>query len=151
MALWLRLLLYASLALNLVVAGVVAGALLRGGPPPRDARDVIAPYIRALDADQSRALRRAFRSAARDGARPGAFLAGYRDVLALLRAEPFDPEAVATALERQGDAAASRQALGRRVLVQHLSGLDPAARAAFADRLEAELENIGKRRSPPRD
>lgn len=150
--LWMRGLLLGSLALNLAVAGVVAGGILRhGGPerggPPRG-RDFITPYTQALSQDQRRELGRelfsSFEKRQGDRPRPTPF-GDYRGALELLRADPFDGAAFSAALEAQDARAAERQKMGQEVLVNFVSGLTPEARSDYADRLEAELDELAKR------
>ncbi|MEN9411476.1 MAG: hypothetical protein RL216_3450 [Pseudomonadota bacterium] len=138
----LRIALGVSVALNLLVAGLVAGAMLReGGPRDRMLRDLdFGPLTEALsDADRD-ALRRAF--VARSG--------GFRDVraemradfdalLRALRVEPFDAEAVRGLLLGQQARVQDRLMLGQDLLLERLTAMSPAARAEFADRLEQRL------------
>ncbi|MCA0939518.1 periplasmic heavy metal sensor [Yangia mangrovi] len=153
---WMRWLLLASLALNLAVVGVVAGGLLRHGRPehggPPRGREFITPYTEAFSKDQRRELgRQLFSSFERkqgDRPRPAPF-GDYRNALSLLRAEPFDSAAFSEALSAQDARAAERQKMGQQVLVEYVTALSPEARAAYADRLEAELDELAKR-VPPR-
>ncbi|WP_226622925.1 periplasmic heavy metal sensor [Alloyangia pacifica] len=149
---WMRWLLLASLALNLAVVGVVAGGLLRhGGPerggPPRG-RDFITPYTQAFSQDQRRELGRelfsSFQRKQGDRPRPKPF-GDYRTALEMLRAEPFDSAAFAQMLSAQDARAAERQKMGQQVLVDYVSALSPEARLAYADRLEAELDELARR------
>ena len=149
MALWLRLVLFASLALNLAVAGVVVGGVLRGHdgfhPPPRG-RDFVFPYTHALDEDQRRELGRSLRGRIeRQRDTRGDFLAEYRTAIETLRTEPFDPAAFAATLDRQGARAERRQEEGQRMLVEYVAGLSPEQRAVYAQRLEDKISEIGKR------
>ncbi len=149
---WLRVLLFASLALNLAVAGMAAGVFLRGGPlrDHHGDRDFVTPYTRAFDEDQRRDLRRALRDGfvaqrGKDGARPD-LIQDYRDALTVLRADPFDPSAMARVLDRQSARAAERQSMGQEVLGTYLAALTPEARAAYAQRLEDEINHLANRR-----
>ncbi len=157
MRLWLRLLLFASLALNLAVVGVVAGALLSGGPSrdaARSLRDPVVPYTRALDETQRKQIRRDLRRAfdrGRDGGlRPPGAGGDYAVVLELLRTDPFDRAAFDAVLVRQGDGARARMELGQKVLGDFLEGLSAADRDAYAARLEDEVARLARRRPPQR-
>lgn len=126
----LRVLLFASLAANLAVVGVVAGLYLnrpdmdRDGPPR--GRDFVFPYTHALKEEQRRELGRNLRSQIeRMRDTPGDFLAEYRMAIETLRAEPFDPAAFAATLDRQGERAEARQAEGQRMLVDYVARLSP--------------------------
>jgi len=57
-----------------------------------------------------------------------------------LRAEPWDRAAVSTLLARHGQRTAERLDLGHRLLIERIEAMSPAARAAFADRIEAGLQ-----------
>jgi len=140
----LRVLLFASLALNLLVAGLAAGMILSGPSERRGAQrsDVMAPYVRALDREGRRAtfgtLRERMRaqgvsdrSARRDE---------HAEASRLLRADPVDNAAFEALLNAQGARGAARQQTGRTVLAEYLTGLSAAERRAYADRLDAELE-----------
>lgn len=161
MRLWLRLVLFGSLALNLAVIGVVAGVVLTGGPPAhvsRDGRDPVTPYVRALTEDQRDAVRGALRrSFVRDRVRgdKGPLLSGaYVRVLGLLQQEPFDRAAFDAVLSEQTEAAVARMALGQKVLGDFLQELSPEHRAAYAERLAEEVTRMRHRRperKPDRD
>jgi len=148
---WLRLALFVSLALNLAVVGVVAGRFLGDGPPhrgPRGADEVVAPYTRALEDHQRRALAGTLRQEVGKRTGRGAeLLADYRSAVTLLRAEPFDPAAMAEVLASQARHAATRQQAGQEVLTRFLSGLSPTERQAYADRLEAQIARFEERRA----
>ncbi|MAE90853.1 MAG: hypothetical protein CMI67_14910 [Pelagibaca sp.] len=146
----MRILLFASLAANLAVIGVVAGLYLnrpdmeRGGPPR--GRDFVFPYTHALDEDQRRELGRSLRGRIeRQRDTRGDFLAEYRTAIETLRTEPFDPAAFAATLDRQGARAERRQEEGQRMLVEYVAGLSPEQRAVYAQRLEDKISEIGKR------
>lgn len=144
---WLKLALVVSLALNLLVAGALAGAAWRwtGGEPARHAEASgasvvvfgLGPYSRALDEAQ----RREFRDAAR--LRGGEFREGRRvlraqlgEFIALLRADSFDAAAATELLARQRVAARDQERIGHELLVAQLAAMSPYDRRAFADRLE---------------
>lgn len=150
---WLRVAFFVSLALNLAVAGIVAGALLRGGPPRPPSgppRDAVLPYTRAFSEEQrhelGRALRRAARADRENGAERGDFLSDYTAMLTLLRQEPLDRDALRALLQRQGSRALDRQARGQQVLEDFLAGMNAQDRNAFADRLEAQVQKFEDRR-----
>lgn len=143
----LRIALGISVALNLLVAGLVAGAVLRdGGPRERMLRDLeFGPFTEVLSREDRDGLRRDF--LARSG--------GFRDMraemrsdfdalLGALRAEPFDIGAARAVLEAQQTRMQSRLALGQELLLERVAAMTPAARAAFADRLEERLRHGGR-------
>lgn len=142
----LRIALGLSLALNLLVAGLVAGAVLRdGGPRERMVRDLdFGPFTEALSPNDRDELRRDFVQRAPDlrGMRQ-AMQADLETFLAALRTEPFDPAALAQVLASQQGRMARRVELGQELLLDRLTAMDPAERAAFADRLERRLRRGG--------
>ncbi|WP_323042811.1 periplasmic heavy metal sensor [Gemmobacter sp.] len=135
----LRWLLVASLTLNLLVVGVVAGVGLRfaGGdmPPPRSIG--FGPWSGGLDRSDHKALREAFGATGRD------FRADWQleredraALLAALRADPFDPAALDSVTARMNARATERMDLGQRLIRDHILAMTPDQRRAFADRLE---------------
>jgi Spy/CpxP family protein refolding chaperone len=147
----LRWALAVSLAVNLAVAGVVVGAWARHqgmgarGDMVRELR--FGMFTDAMEPDQRAALRAAFvaqapdlRQARRDMRQEMAGL------LVALRAEPFDPARLAALLDAQDKRVADRMALGQSLLRDFVNRLDPAARLAFAARLEARMAGKGAAR-----
>ena len=133
--LWLRGVLIVSLGLNLLVLGLVGGAMLRFGPegmrlPPRS---VGAALYRELPRKDRRALWAGSKQTHRDRhARQKA------EALALgvaIRATPFDAATLEAVLDQQaarrGDLRKSMQA----AWLARVAGMSPDERQAFADRL----------------
>lgn len=139
----LKIALGLSLMLNLAVAGLVVGAVINQRAPGRSdmVRDLgFGPYTEALSDEDRVALRRSFMREVpdlRDMRR--AMRADLDDLLAVLRAEPFDPAALESVLARQNARMSERIVLGQRLLFDRVAAMTPAARAAFADRLEQVL------------
>jgi uncharacterized membrane protein len=131
-----------SVALNLAVAGLALGAWLKEGPPrermPRDLS--FGPFSEALSPEDRRALRRAFmdRSPTFRESRTEA-RAEFASLLAALRASPFDPAALQSALDAVATRMADRLELGRDLIAARLMQMSDAERRAFADRLEKGL------------
>ncbi|OWU71310.1 hypothetical protein ATO2_03445 [Roseovarius sp. 22II1-1F6A] len=120
----------------------------RAGRDPARVADVaradrmlnIGPYGTALEVPDRLALAETFRT------RAGSSKQGFREMresfeatLTLLRADPFDPDALRARMQEQNDFIARRQTLSRDLLVTRLSEMTPAERSAFADRLETTL------------
>ena len=150
----LKLLLAVSLALNLAVAGTVAGMALRvhdpDRPPPAAVRDLnFGPFTEALTRDQRRAMLRGF---AEQG--PGLremrtqMRADFDAVLTALRATPFDAAAFRAAVESQNSRVTARAEAGRDALVGLVLQMSDPERAAFLDRLEQALERGGQKGRP---
>lgn len=138
---WMKVTLGLSLAVNLLIAGVVAGAMAFGpGPGARGGDDrnaMIGPFARALDASDRDALRDSLRSErgalreTRQSAR-----AVWRELLAIVRAEPFDIPAFEAGLARQQALGAETMSKAQSALVQQIAAMTPADRAAYAERVE---------------
>lgn len=143
---WMRLLLVMSLTANLLVIGVVAGHELRRDHPRGADRAV--GWILELVPEGRRAMAEAhFAEAlaqvdAADRERAGDAAA----VLAAIRAEPFEPAAVQSAMAGYGAARAERWAILRERMASMLAEFTPAERAAFADRLQDRMSRWRKRR-----
>lgn len=132
----LRLLLALSLALNLFLGGLIAGALFTGArerdrPHPR--RPSYLAAADRLDPDDAERLRTLLRQKA-DDTRPRveALRAARREASAAMAAPDYNPEAVRAALER---ARAEELALRREVddaVIAFALTLDPEGREALA-------------------
>lgn len=143
----LKIALAVSVALNLAVAGVVAGAWMKDGPSRGMPRDLsFGPFSEALGPEDRRALRKALADRA-PGFREAraAAQAEFAALLAALRASPFDPAAVQSALAAIEARNAGRLELGRSLIEARITQMSEADRLAFADRLEDGL------RRRPRD
>lgn len=142
---WGRVLLFVSLALNLVILGIVGGAVLgRFGPHRAElaARDVgFGLFTEAFSEQDRKDLRRAYGQAKPDiRADRRQMRADLQNVLELLRQDPFDVAALRTNLQAGAVRMAERQALGQTIMLDHLAKMSVAERAAFADRLENSLK-----------
>ncbi|MFN3577976.1 MAG: periplasmic heavy metal sensor [Tabrizicola sp.] len=143
---WLKVALAVSVALNLAVAGLVLGAWLGDGPRKGMPRDLsFGPFSEALSDKDRRALRRdlmgrlgEFRTS-REAAR-----AEFNGLLAALRADPFDPEGLKTALAAIERRNAERLELGRSLIEKRLVEMTVEERRAFADRLERGIRRLPK-------
>ncbi len=137
----LKIALAVSVALNLAVAGVVAGAWMREGPARGMPRDLsFGPFSEALGPEDRRALRTALldRAPAFRETREAA-QAEFVALLTALRASPFDPAGVQTALAAIEARNAGRLELGRSLIEARITQMSEADRLAFADRLEKGL------------
>lgn len=147
---WARGLLFASLALNLLVLGVVGGEIVsrrehRATVWPRDAASAI--YLRALPQEHRDAFEADLRGAA-PALRPSRaeIRAELAATLAAIRAEAFEPEALMARIAAQRGRLAERVALGDRLFVERIASMSLAERRAFADRLEQGLRRGGRGR-----
>lgn len=142
----LRIALAVSVALNLAVAGLFAGMALHHGGfgPDRDGvRDLgFGPFTEALSREDRAALRQAFLAKAPDLRQARReMMADQRDLLAALRAEPFDAAKLSEVMAAQQGRMAARLETGQALMRDFLTAMSPEARLAFADRLEERLSH----------
>lgn len=147
-----KILLALSLAANLAVLGVVAGAALKmrhDDQRSTAARDIAyGPFTEALSRDQRRAL---FKGMSERGGNLRQAREEFRsDVAALagsLRRNPFDPDDFRRRLMQQGARVETRAGEGRQALADLVTTMPEAERLQFAERLEQAME----RRHRPRE
>lgn len=140
----LKIALAVSVALNLAVAGMVAGAFLKSGGPGRGMPHDLSfgPFSEALGPEDRTALRRALLDRASDfRSNSRAAKAEFETLLATLRASPFDPAAMQSALAAIEVRTAGRLELGRTLIENRIVEMSEAERLAFAERLEAGLRH----------
>ncbi len=143
----MKLLLVLSLTANLVVVGIIAGRELREDDRRGSSRAVT--WILDMVPEDRRAMAEAHFAEARakldtpDDDR-GADLAV---VLAAIRAEPYDPAELQSAMAALGASRAERWAVLRERLASLLGQFTPAERAAFAENFEDRMNRWRKRRS----
>lgn len=146
---WMRVTLFVSVALNLLVIAAAAGFFITGGPEKRVDRtraDFGTVFVRALSDEDRRALRRDFETGLqRQGRDRGAFLEDLEATLDILQATPFSTDAFLEAMAEQSRARADRENMGRMVLVQRIADMTDAERAAYADRIEERIADLAKR------
>ncbi len=147
---WLRWVLPVSLGLNLVAAGVIGGALIKGPPPPAPIPGpALWRYARALPDPYRHDLGQALRASRGDWAGPREALRGQQAALAAaLTAEPFDRKAVEAVLTRQTQVTDALAGRGVGLLIEQVDRMDPAERAAYA---EALLSDRGPGPRPDHD
>lgn len=144
----LRIVLFASLAANLVVLGLAAGAVLgnkKGGDrPPRDA-DFISAYTRALPEQDRRAIGRAIREYHRNsGITREAARAEFQKMLAMIRATPFDAEAMKAGMDAQAKSAFDRRQAAQAFWLERVEAMTDAERQDYADQIEAQVKRFPK-------
>lgn len=143
-----KILLGLSLALNLAVIGVVAGAVFRKGDdgPRRGGggqANYARPYLQALPHEDRRAIFKAARAFGK-GVDHATRRKMFQDVTDLLRSDVFDRSAVEAALGKQTEASLTVQ---DSVQVQWLNRIDEMGlqeRRDYADAVEKALK-----RGPP--
>ena len=138
---WRDRLLVASLGVNLVVLGLVAGVILRGPPERPMAGPALWHYARALPDPYRRDLGRELRASRPDWAPGRDALRGQRaELAAALTAEPYDPARVAELLRQELALATELGDRGIAMLLGQIGRMSPEDRAAFAERLREERE-----------
>lgn len=148
MSLWLRLLLVASLAGNLLFAGLVAGSVLRAQSEPKAARNRVPPpqasmmiggmVFRDLDRQERRALRRLA-----EGEKGSVFKRRRQEVerlLAIIGADTFDLAALRQELDLQLQGRARLENRMEEAWIAHLQAMSPADRKALVARMMDRLD-----------
>lgn len=147
---WVKIVLALSLAVNLGIGGLLAGNYFSPAPRAAGRHDIgLGPLAEALQREDWRAMRPSF-IAKNPELRRGreALRADFDPVLNALRATPFAPEALQSALREVSDRNTDRLTSAREVIADYLVTLSPEARLEYAARLEAAL---AKGRNPRKD
>ena len=142
---WLAVLLAASVAVNLGLAGFAAGRMFSGfhGGPLHDPARGLARSLRGLPEERRDELRALLRSEMRPmGPRIRQLRGAQRDLVELASAEPLDRQALEGALERFRNELLASQERSHRALVEVMAVLS-------ADERKQVLESM-RRRGPPR-
>lgn len=149
----LKALLGMSLALNLVVVGIVAGGVVRQGGWSEKGHRMPAlgsfgtPYMQALPRQNRREIMKAMRGQAvveipsRKERR-----AMFFEVLSSLRAVPFERSALETTIQRQSDTSVTIQTTAQKAWVDHVSAMSDNERMAYADAVEEVMHRRPKGR-----
>lgn len=155
---WKTVVLIISLALNLAVAGLVIGAVVNRAKYDRDAPrisgevDGYGPVVAALapeDRDELRDRLRGEGHRFRDNRRE--VRESFRQVLAALKADPFDRERVEDLMRAQQERLGDQVRLLNSALLDQVSQMNADERRAMADRLEHLLRRGPPRGGKPRD
>ena len=147
---WVMPLLGVSLAANLLVVGMAAGAFWRvkdmGAGKMRGGNSG-AVYLRALDPEDRKAIFEELRSE-RDASRTAD--RGQRDMmLTALRADPFEVSKVEDILAQQLTQGRTARAAIESKWLEVVSQMTAADRATYADRLQEAFERRPHKRSKP--
>ena len=144
-----RIVLYISLALNLLVLGLVLGAASHMWRSPemradRAMRDGgFSPYVAALSPEDRRAyIRDIFARAGDLRQNREAVRQEVETLLAILRAPDFDRAAFAASLESQSAKLEERRVAGIELFVARVSEMSAEKRQALADRIEQGMRRM---------
>jgi uncharacterized membrane protein len=138
---FLRIVLVASLALNVAVIGAVSGLALSSnskGTMPQRMSFEFGLIGRVLEREDRRAISENMR---RDGPRPlsrNAMRAQVGEIAQALRADPFDPVMLSGLIGDMRDRSAGVQRNAQAAFIAHLTAMTPAKRAALADKLDSK-------------
>ncbi|GAA6164802.1 hypothetical protein NBRC116590_25060 [Pelagimonas sp. KU-00592-HH] len=138
----MRIILIASLALNVIVVGLIIGAVVGHSRDDDRRRPNISlpPHVRALDWDHRREIGKAIRKAYRaDGLGARTERSQLEKMAAAIEASPFDRaslEAVQVELE---SVMSRRVGRARDIWLDHVESMTDRERAAYADRLRHSL------------
>jgi len=149
MKMWLRIVLAGSLGLNLAVAGLAVGAMIRfrDEARPRPGPTFGVMLFRELDSETRRSLRQTA------GGDHGNFhdrkRAESEAVLTVLRADPFEADALSHLIKTQATAGHDFQSSVQRAWVNKVDAMTAAERASYADELQGRMRN--RPRPPHRD
>ncbi|MFP3382176.1 periplasmic heavy metal sensor [Tritonibacter scottomollicae] len=154
---WLKAVFALSLAANLAVVGLVAGAALRedrsgrsrhkAPPPPAAAEAIGAVMYRSLDRDSRRVLRDL--ADGQYGNIVERRIAELNALLEVIRSEPLDVTVLRARIDAQTAAINEFRGAMLEVWIAELQQMSPAERAAFADKVERHVARF--RKPPPRE
>lgn len=149
---WLRITLFVSLTLNILVVGIVVGMFWHG-PPEHHVRQssdrLTNTYLRALTNAEKRNLHEAMRAQMPMMMRHQHARSDFRGVLEALRAEPFDANRLSELIDAQLSRGQHAQELGRELLITQITQMSEVERSAYADRIENMLARMRETRSRP--
>ncbi|WP_162798471.1 periplasmic heavy metal sensor [Sulfitobacter sp. SK012] len=149
----MKVVLVASLALNVAVIAAVAGIAWRmsgnaDGPSRTGGmRGFAAPYVWALDKEDRHALRSRLEAAEPKVDRGGPRREQYQAVLEALRAAPFEADAVAALLSTQRAGSLAAQDTAQMAWLERVSEMNDEERAAYAERLEKIISKPRRKRT----
>jgi len=136
---WKKYLLIGSLALNVLVLGLMAGAFFKVGKvgPKFQEVSMQGPMIRALPEEKRQMLRGSFmKRDTKSGDRRSASRKVRSDFKAALTAVPFDPQALRDVFVAQREIRSRFIDSSDDVWIEVISGMTDAERATFANEVE---------------
>ena len=149
---WIKALLVVSLAANVAIAGVFAGALMkdkeRGHGGSRQV-EWILKFVPEERRDEAEALFESRRKELRDLQRSS--MDDMTAIVEAIRAEPFSPETLNAALSTRRASRRARDEVVQGGLVELMQNFNAEERTHFADRLEERLVHWKKKRRQGED
>lgn len=146
----LRVALGVSLAVNLLVVGVIGGGIYRhafgNDRSGNHHKRYGAAYIRALPSEDRKAIREVLRQGRAERASAGGHKQKQLALLAALRADPFDISQVSEILGSQRKDALMAQKHVEQLWLSRIAAMEPDERDLYADRLELELSRRGAKK-----
>jgi uncharacterized membrane protein len=132
-----------SLALNLLVVGVIGGAILRAGKGPIAKHHASGfLYMRALNFEDKKALRKElFRNKDSRKIIRAKEYSSYSSAVKILKKDPFDRKAFEDLLDAQTKHSKSRQSSAREALVTQITRMTKDERLIYSERLEDLVQN----------
>ena len=144
----LRVLLAASLSLNLLIIGAAAGIAITGGSQGRENHTrapgdmAVGPLTHALSREDRHTIKQSLRrSATADGWNKRAHFEAMQSMANLIAATPYDALAFETELARTLEGVQSRMGDASAALVEHVSAMSDEDRAAYALRVQGILNS----------
>lgn len=144
---WVTLLLLLSLAANLAVLGLIGGAVIGVRDADEEAARRLPFLLRVMpETRHDEALALMEESRAEREVLEQARAAAEAELLAAIRAEPFEPARLDTALAARTEATNERRGLVRAHMLELAGRMTPSERAEMADRMERMLAGWRERR-----
>lgn len=145
---WVKILLVASLGVNLVVLGLYVGLATRHTPPPNQfrAQETVAFLTFALPDEPRREIRQDLLEHRRELNRQLDMNNGIRrELLRALSDQPFDIDRVAELLGMERDQFVSMGELAHEALLREIGELSEAERDTFVAQVRKRVENVQRR------
>lgn len=150
---WIKVVFVLSLALNLIIIGLVGGAALRFGGADKHHRfsdRAFTPTLFALDREDRREIGRNIRKAYREReSKKVNEIRLFNEIADAIEADPIDVDAVLAASSELDGGLAERREIAQQAWLDKVSEMSHEDRKAYAARIRDILENPKKWRKPP--
>ncbi len=136
-ATWVKIVLAVSIALNLAVAGIVGGAMLRDHNPQAPSAEGVSILARAMPFKFQTQLRGAMRDRRAEFRADREAMRTLRaNLIEALQAEPFEISAVETVLSNQRALTANLVVAGHSEVIAQIAAMDREDRARYVENLQ---------------